>query len=84
MADVDGDFLAFAGLHLVNVSDGNADTGEDVCRRLADPEARGKDGILPGNRYLAVLGQAAAADAHDLFESQVHDSSQNRISPACQ
>ena len=72
MTDVDRDFLAPAGLHLVNVGDRDADTGEDVCRRLADPEARGKDGIVSRNRYFAVLGHAAAANAHDFFESRVH------------
>jgi len=46
MTHVDRDFLAPAGLHLVNVGDCDTDTGKDVCRCLADLEARGEDGIM--------------------------------------
>ena len=54
MTDVDRDFLAPAGLHLVDVGDRDADAGEDVRRRLADLEARGKDGIVARDRDFAV------------------------------
>ena len=83
MTDVNRDFLAPACLQLVNVGDRDADTGEDVCRRLADLEARGKDGIMPRNRYLAVLGHAAAANAHDFFESRVQFKSSYVCSIVC-
>ena len=72
MAHVDGDFLALAGLHLVDVGDRDADAGENVRRRLADLEARRKDGVASADRYFAVGGHAAAAYAHDFFESGVH------------
>ncbi|MNC85224.1 hypothetical protein D3C83_08140 [compost metagenome] len=72
MTDVDGDFLALAGLHLVDVGDRDADAGEDVRRRLADLEARGKDRVIARDRHFAVRGHAATAKAHDFFESGVH------------
>ncbi|MNC92673.1 hypothetical protein D3C83_91400 [compost metagenome] len=57
----------------MDVGDRDADTGENVRRRLADLEARGKDRILSLDRDFAILGHAAAAEAHDFFESGVHE-----------
>ena len=74
MTDVDRDFLAPAGLHLVDVVDRDADGGEDVRCRLADPEARGKDGVISRDCYFAALAHAAATDGHHFFESGVHGS----------
>ena len=42
MAGVDSDFLASAGLHLVNVSDGNADTADAVKKRWDEIKAEEK------------------------------------------
>ena len=72
MPHVDGDLLALAGLHLVDVGDRDAHPGEDRRRRLPDPEARRKNGIVPGDRDFAGLGQAAAAEGHDFLESGIH------------
>jgi len=74
MTDVNGDFLAPAGLHLVNVGARDADTGEDVRRRLADSEAHGKDWISSLYRYFAGLGHIAAATAHYFFKTWIHQS----------
>src|SRR3972149_5422431 len=80
MTDGDRRFLAPAGLHLVNVGDRDADSGENVCRRLADLEARRKNGIMSRNRYFTVLGHAAAANAYDFFESRVHKFKSSQMS----
>ena len=72
MTCIDSDFLPPASLHLVYVGDRDADAGENVCCRLADLEARRKDGIVSRDRYFAVRGHAAAAYVHDFFESRVH------------
>jgi signal transduction histidine kinase len=72
VADVDGNLLALAGLHLVDVGDRDADAGEDVRGRLADLEARIEDGIFAGDADFALRGHAAAANAHDFFKTRVH------------
>ena len=71
MTHVNRDFLPLAGLNLVNIGDRDADTGEDVGRRLTDLEARGKNGVVSRERYFAVRRHAAAADGHDFFESGI-------------
>jgi hypothetical protein len=72
MPGVDGDFLPFAGFHLVYVGDGNADGSEDVGGGLADPEPRGKNWVASRNGHFSLGRHAAAADGHQLFECSVH------------
>ena len=46
MTNVDRDFLAPPGFDLMYVGDCDADSAEDICRRLADLETRRIDRIV--------------------------------------